>query len=101
MFRLTVFQIMTLNTFLIPGLVALVTKLNVHPAVKQITLIVLSAIGGWVAIAVANVDYGIHQTLTLIGTQVITATAAYFSLNKVVYDPIARGTASIGVGKAA
>lgn len=100
MFRLSVFQMTTLATFVVPGLVALVTKWDAHPAVKQIALIVLSALAGWLTIAVADVDYNIKQTLTLIGTQIVTATAAYFSLNHVVYDPIAKGTASVGIGPA-
>lgn len=99
-FRATVFQILLLNSFVIPGLVAIVTKRLSAGWVKQVTLIVLSAAGGFVAVMVADTDYSLWPTLTLIGSQIILATAAYFGLDKIIYLPLAGKTENFGVGKA-
>ncbi len=99
MYRLTVFQLMVLSSFIIPGLVALVTAKVSAGWVKQLTLIVLSAAAAVIATIVADVDFNVKQALTLFGTLIITSSATYFGLDNVVYLPLARKTADVGIGK--
>jgi hypothetical protein len=100
-FHITATQLSLIIGVIIPALVALVTKKVAPGWVKQLTLLLLAAVGGWFAAAASDTPYTLSTVLTAIGTTFAFSAANYFGLSEFVYKPaVTEPTANVGIGRA-